>query len=257
MHLCSLKRVGKNQKKKKKVTVTGHFHLQMMRLKKPEKRDTRVEPNLSHTEISMASTMNSPIFLCNQPSLVPCFWPSIHPDAMGSSQFLMPHGAMHQGQDNSMGSIIVLPVPWMLPFLSPASMFPTSDRQNEASTTYQCSNICSSDTLPREESNQFSLHQRTVPVGNVHVAKITLPLDTADQCTSISPPERLSHAFSQTTTSTVSATDHMAWSLSNKARELHLSPRKPEDVFSASEARRRRKELMRLKNSDCYHVHTR
>ncbi|KAL8516892.1 hypothetical protein ACS0TY_015226 [Phlomoides rotata] len=195
---------------------------------------------------STTNTGCSPVFLHNQPSMIPCFWPSILPSSFqytslshntSLSQFTMQHG---DGQEHSMGSaapLLVYPVPWLLPLLPHG----TNDRPN---TSSRCS--CS-DSRPHEDTNNQMASPHNIPQqdtghppGHLVVPGLfspVRPLETSrppwgcqvdDTCdvNVVSTPEERAHGSSQ----------------------RNQEPMKPEDVFATAMARRRRKELMKLKN---------
>ncbi|KAI3471839.1 hypothetical protein Pfo_028492 [Paulownia fortunei] len=173
----------------------------------------KAQPKTSQAEISCSATTRTPIFLHNQPSIVPCFWPSIFPSSdvfqfqcasqsndMSSSQYPMPHRDIpcpHQGQENSMGiarpgtPLFVFPVPWFLPFLTHSCTLHSHSGTNDRKNTHQCSTCSCSETLLHEDKNRLSSNQnmrvessnsmKTISVGSVHGAGFTSPPDSGDQ----------------------------------------------------------------------------
>lgn len=289
--------------------ITILLHLQLAEIKKAEAGEMEEEPKISEAEKSCSATKSTPIFSHNKPSIVPCFWPPIIPSSdvfqflcaahshNMSSQFPTPQGDIpcsHQGQENSMGNarpgtpLFVLPVPWLLPFLTQHSTLHSNTGTNDRTNARQCSKCSCSETRPHEDNNQLSSNQntkaeatnsmKTMSMDSVHRAGLTLPPESGGQYTArhftsdvivpglFSPvrpletrgPPRSFQVDDTAGVNVVSTTKSMRHGLSQRNQEPIIVPRKkPEDVFAASVARRRRKELMKLKNADCHNVQTR
>lgn len=243
-----------------------------------ETEEERNSPEAERFDSAIAST---PVFVHNQPSIVPCFWPSIlppsdvfpfqcasHPHNTSSSQFLMPPGdipSLHQGQDYSMGNqpLFVVPVPWLLPLLTHSSSGGT-----HAHHCGKCS--CSSKANPSDDnmpSSQAYNHMETTGADSDGRGGTS-----GDQCSVRHTPstmvvpglfspvrrrETVEHPRSWQVDDSadlrlVSALESMRNGLLRTNQEpIICSPKKAEDVFVATEARKRRKQLMKLKNIHC------
>ncbi|XP_011094388.1 uncharacterized protein LOC105174095 isoform X2 [Sesamum indicum] len=209
---------------------------------------------------------------------------------MSSQQFAIPHRDMpcpHQGQENSTGlnsgqgttPFIVLPVPWLLPCLTHSSMLHSNSCINDKQNTQPRSSSACSETRLHEDKNQSSssynaraeAHNST-KAGSAHGAGFNMPRDGGVQCTACHPrgavsvPELFSSVRAQeghrpSRTSWVENTAGVDVSATHGTRQKNQEPtiglhKKPENMFVATEARRR-KELMRLRNINCHHVQTR
>ncbi|KAL0410077.1 UNVERIFIED_CONTAM: hypothetical protein Slati_3597400 [Sesamum latifolium] len=256
---------------------------QLAKIKQAESGEKQEEPKASLPEKSCPAATSTPTFFHNQPPVVPFFWPSILPSSdlvqfhcasgsniMSSQQFAIPHRDIpcpHQGQENSTGlnsrqgtPFIVLPVPWLLPCLNHSSMLHPNCCINDKQNTQPRSSSSCSETRLHEDKNQSSSSYKpraearnSTKAGSAHGAGFNMPTDGGGQCTACHPrgavsvPELFSSVRPQESHGT-----------RQKNREpiigLH---KKPENMFAATEARRRRKELMRLRNINCHHVQTR
>ncbi|XP_073144601.1 uncharacterized protein [Henckelia pumila] len=185
--------------------------------------------NSSRPEISAAATGTAPpFFLYNHPSFVPFFWPPVVPssDILSSQYISTPDGMMptweklcsHQGQKGPGGIIskpgtplFVLPVPWLLPFLTQVGASESRpgvlEQKNEASRVHQC---------------------RTCSSSVAHIQEDNLPLSSNRNARA----DAIRHGFLE----------------KNRGRPLTSPSRKLKNAMAASEARIKRKELMRLKN---------
>ncbi|KAG6433934.1 hypothetical protein SASPL_105553 [Salvia splendens] len=197
--------------------------------------EEEVEPNSF-----CSATAMTPMFLQqNQPppSLVPCFWPPMAStsDAFPFQGTSRPHPlqfpmdtppCLHQGQElSTVTPMFIVPVPWVLPLLG---------------TNTRCCGKCScSDARMSEDnnnnkscSNQNAMSadgdRRThEPPAGIVVPGLFSPVRCVEN---LDPPR----AFQ--------VGDHVV-----SAHETGLFRGKSEDIIVATEARRRRKELMRLK----------
>ncbi|KAL0316119.1 UNVERIFIED_CONTAM: hypothetical protein Sradi_5490100 [Sesamum radiatum] len=236
-------------------------------IKKAERREMPEAPNSSAGEIPGSATTGAPILLYYQPSLSPFFWPSIFPSSNGchlqcashsdisSSMHHIDMPSLHQGQElyTRLGNpLFVLPVPWLLPFLSNSNTIhshsDTNKRQNETSSTRQCSFSSSSDSLFVKDEHQLisnlnmlmeaSSSARAMPVQNVCAAGFTSLADETCSLTAVSAP------------------GHTSRGLGKKNQEPIICRNEDsENMFAATTARRRRKELMKLKNNRSQLVH--
>ncbi|KAL0374915.1 UNVERIFIED_CONTAM: hypothetical protein Sradi_3407200 [Sesamum radiatum] len=209
---------------------------------------------------------------------------------MGSQQFTIPHRDIpcpHQGQENATGlnsrqgtPFIVLPVPWLLPCLNHSSMLhPSSCLNDKQNTQPRSSSSCSEAWLHEDKNQSSSIHnaraeaRNSTKAGSARGAGFNMPTDGGGQCTArhprgaVSVPELFSSVRPQeghkpTRTSRVENTSRVDVSATSGTRQKNQEPiiglhKKPENMFAATEARRRRKELMRLRNINCHHVQTR
>lgn len=275
------------------------MHFLIINVKKAEPREIRDETKSSQAEIATSATISSPVFLYNQPSLVPFVCPFVpssnvihlqhayHSDIMSSSQFSMQQRDISSSGITGPGNpLFVLPVPWLLPLPSYSTMVhsysDTNKRQNETPSTHQCSMSSSSDTLFLEDNHELSSNlnmwmeasnsKRSMSVGSAIGAGFTYPVDSGDQDTGDHPkvtlvvPEKLSSVRPVESIrpirnseedniyniNAISATKHMSKTLpKNPEPSRH---KKSENVFAATKARRRRKELIKLKNIQCHHL---
>ncbi|KAL0336996.1 UNVERIFIED_CONTAM: hypothetical protein Scaly_1974700 [Sesamum calycinum] len=236
-------------------------------IKKAERREMPEATNSSAGEIPGSATTGAPILLYYQPSLSPFFWPSIFPSSnachlqcashsdISSSMHHIDMPSLHQGQElyTRLGNpLFVLPVPWLLPFLSNSNTIhshsDTNKRQNETSSTRQCSFSSSSDSLFVKDEHQLisnlnmlmeaSSSARAMPVQNVCAAGFTSLADETCSLTAVSAP------------------GHASRGLGKKNQEPIICRNEDsENMFAATTARRRRKELMKLKNNRSQLVH--
>lgn len=297
---------NENLKKQKELMVEEYSSIkgrneflkaQLAEAKKLAAGETEEEPNSSDAEKFSCTTASAPIFLHNQPPIVPCFWPHILPSSdvfpfqcashthnMSLSQFPMPPGDIPcvrqgQGQEHSMGNarpgapLFVVPIPWLLPLLAHSS----------TNTTHYCGKCSCSEARLSEDSSPLPSNQNMRAEGYNHMQTMcadsdgrdgtTLPPDSSVQCsirqppgaivvpglfTPVRPREALEPPWScqvdDTTTDLrlVSALESMRHGLLRTNQETSIcSSTKAEDVYVATEARRRRKELMKLKNIHC------
>ncbi|KAL0344775.1 UNVERIFIED_CONTAM: hypothetical protein Sradi_4308800 [Sesamum radiatum] len=283
MHLELIKKAAdlseenENLKKEKELALKEYtslkgrnefLQLQLANIKKAERREMQEAPNSSAGEKPSSATTGAPILLCYQPSLSPFFWPSIfpssngchlqcasHSDVISSSMHGIDMPSLHQGQEvyTRLGNpLFVLPVPWLLPFLSNSytihSHSDTNKRQNETSSTRQCSFSSSSDSLFVKDEHQLlsnlnmmmeaSSSARAMPVQNVCAAGFTPLADGTCSLTAVSAPGHTSHGL-----------------VKKNQEPIICCNEDSENVFAATTARRRRKELMKLKHSRSQLVH--
>ncbi|KAI3447481.1 hypothetical protein Pfo_004146 [Paulownia fortunei] len=215
-------------------------------------------------------------------------------DVMSSSQFLMRQRdipSLHLGQETTLGitgpgnPLFVLPVPCLLPFLSHSatlhSYSGTNKRQKEISSAHQCGMSLSSDTLFVKDNHQLSSNPnmrmeasnstRSMSVGSVDGAGFTFPADSGDHYKGHNPkvtllvpetlrsvrsvesirPTRNSQEDDIYDLNVVSAPEYISQGLLKKNQEPIICGHK-----KSTKARRRRKELMKLKNNHWHHVRT-
>ncbi|KAK4392083.1 hypothetical protein Sango_1986100 [Sesamum angolense] len=161
---------------------------------------------------------------------------------------------MPEAPNSSAGEIPVsaTTVPWLLPFLSNSNTIhshsDTNKRQNETSSTRQCSFSSSSDSRFVKDEHQLisnlnmlmeaSSSARAMPVQNVCAAGFTSLADETCCLTAVSAP------------------GHTSRGLGKKNQEpIICCNEDSENMFAATTARRRRKELMKLKNNRSQLVH--
>ncbi|KAL3839791.1 hypothetical protein ACJIZ3_024382 [Penstemon smallii] len=235
---AELSEENENLKKKKELAVKEYNTLktrneflkaQMAKIKHEEPKPSSSTPNFLRD---------------HQPSLVPCFWPSdvfqfqyppqFHPNVMTSPQFLMPNTS----NTRPATPVFVMQVPWLLPFVPPNSTFQSHDIQNETSSS------------------------RTMSMGSIDGARLSAPHDSGAHYTahhnhpggtSVFVPQPQSNAgpvesIRPAGNSSINYTTH-----EEPVIHLHKSS---EDAVVEAEARRRRKELMKLKNIHGHHAHT-
>ncbi|KAH6825375.1 hypothetical protein C2S53_018727 [Perilla frutescens var. hirtella] len=237
---------------------------QLAEAKKVAAGETEEEPNSPEAEKFSSANASAPIFLHNQPSMVPCFWPPIIP----SSEHSM-------GNAGPGAPLFVVPIPWLLPLLT-----------HSGTNSHYCGKCLCSEARPSEDSNHLPSNQnmRAEAEGYNHMQNVcaddhidrrggmTLPLDRGVQCSVRQPPgaivvpglftpvrpreslepPRSCQEDDTTDIRLVSAIENMRHGLLRTNQETIIcSPKKAEDVYVATEARRRRKELMKLKNIHC------
>ncbi|KAL8039684.1 hypothetical protein ABFX02_10G052200 [Erythranthe guttata] len=221
-------------KKEKEVAVKQYDSLkdrnevlkaELAKLKKAEQLwGPEEDPNTSSSSRPDETSSANSIYLHNRPSLVSCFWPSLFPSSDILQSQCGPHlsydTSSSQGQENPMGApVLLFPVPFLLPFQTP----------NEGKNTENQSNICScSVARPNEENNSNNNNNSQV--------------DDTSNANDVPAPESATHVGS-----------------AEENREPVVSPREDsDDALAATIARRRRKELMKMKNKHCYQKqHTR
>lgn len=185
--------------------------------------------------------------------------------------------------------LFVLPLPLALPFPiygAPLTYSDTNKRPNETPSGHPCSMSSTSDNLFVAENNELSPKpnalmkasscRRSMPAGNAIGTGFTHPVNSGDHHTghrlefTLLTPEKLSCIKPVESVGPVrnsqennisdpyapSATDNMLETLPKKAEPAACRHKKPENVFAATKARRRRKEVMMLKNVECHHTRT-
>ncbi|KAL7137409.1 hypothetical protein ABFS83_10G090200 [Erythranthe nasuta] len=197
---------------------------ELAKLKKAEQlRGPQEDPNTSSSSRPDESSSATSIYLHNRPSVVPCFWPSLFPSSdILQSQCGPPLSydtSSSQGQEKSMGApLLLFPVPFLLPFQTP----------NEGKNTENQSSICSCSVARLNEDNNNNNNNNN---NNSQVD------DTSNaNANDVSAPESATRAGS-----------------AEENREPVVSPREDsDDAIAATIARRRRKELMKMRNKHCY-----
>ncbi|XP_073136461.1 uncharacterized protein [Henckelia pumila] len=214
---------------------------QMAKRKLAKAGHIRDKPESSLTEISSSSAaITTPICLNNRASLLPFFWPfnSQRPsdtDFTNASQIRIPmwnESCLSQGQDCSTAinkprpPYFILPVPWLLPFISPDGKLEfhpaTKDQQHEPPPIHQCQ-MCSSFSTLLHEDRGIGVYNpaRVIPTSNGVGARFRFPRDYTR------------HGFSD----------------KNHGGRIISSSRKPgNDAIAATEARRKRRELMMMRS---------
>lgn len=242
--------------------------------------ETEEERNSPEAERSGSATASTRVFLHNQPSMVPCFWPSIipssdvfpfqcasHPHNTSSSQFLMKPGDI---QEYSIGNppLFVVPVPWLLPLLTHSSSGGTHGHH-----CGKCS--CSSEANPSDDNSRHIQNTRAEAYNHMETmgadsdgrggtsgvqSSVRQPPSTIvvpGLFSPVRPRETVERPRSWQVDDSadlrlVSALESMRHGLLRTNQEpIVCSPKKAEDMFVATEARKRRKELMKLKNIHC------
>lgn len=238
---------------------------QLAEAKKVAAGETEEERNSSEAEKFCSATASAQVFLHNQPSIVPCFWPPIIPSsdvfpfqcASHPHQFLMPPGdipCLHQGQEHSMGNprpgapLLVVPVPWLLPLHTHhcgkcscsdnSNHMPSSQNMSAEAYNHMHTMCADSDGRAGASGAQCSVRQPIVVPGLFTPVR---PRETVE-------PPRSCQVDDIADLRLVSALESMRHGLLRTNQE---PIKKAEDVFVATEARRRRKELMKLKNIHC------
>ncbi|KZV48948.1 monodehydroascorbate reductase-like [Dorcoceras hygrometricum] len=194
------------------------------------------QSNSSRAEISTAATVTAPpFFLYNHPSFVPFFWPPIVPSSdVFSSQYLSnPDGTTptwekpctDHGQQGPGGistkpgtPLFLLPVPWTLPFLT------------QVGTT-----------------ESHPMVKRKHEVSHTHQCRTTSP--------SVTHIQEQNHHLSSNRNSRTDGFKHGFFE-KNRGGPLLSASRKLKNVMAASEARIKRRELMKLKNRHGDNSHT-
>lgn len=185
--------------------------------------------------------------------------------------------------------LFVLPLPLAFPFPiygAPLTYSDTNKRPNGTPSGHQCSMSSTSDNLFVAENNELSPKpnvlmkasscRRSMPAGNAMGAGFTYPVNSGDHHTGhhleFTPvmPEKLSCIKPVESVGPVRnsqgdnisdpyappATDNMLETLPKKVEPVVCRHKKPDNVFAATKARRRRKEVMMLKNVQYHHTRT-
>lgn len=216
-----------------------------------------------------------------------------HSDVTSLSEFSLQHRDMASSDVGITGPgnpLFVLPLPWALPFPiygTPLTSYSdTKKRQSETPSAHQCSMPSTSDNLFVAENNELSPKpnvlmqasscRRSTPAGSAIGAGFTYPVNRCDRYTghhsevTLLMPEKLScikpvESVGPTRNSlednicdpyAASDTDNMLETLPKNAEPVICRHKKPENVFAATKARRRRKEVMMLKNVQYHRTRT-
>ncbi|KAL1541373.1 hypothetical protein AAHA92_25604 [Salvia divinorum] len=276
---------NENLKKEKELAVEAYnslknrnkfLKLQAANTKKAESQ----EPKLSQAEKPVTS---SPLSLYNQPSLIPFPWPTVlssnfihyqypsHSDPISLSEH-RDISSTHLGPETSSvrpgpgNMLFAIPLPWVLPLPSYGpvlcSCSDTKKRMNNTHSAHQCSKSSSSDNLFVVENNELSSKSDLPMKDNTCVGSVNrdYPVNSGDHCTELHSgatlltPEKLScirptRNSLEEETGDPCAMENVLETLPKKNAELLAirHHRKPENLFSATMARRRRKELMMLR----------
>lgn len=228
-------------------------------MKKVLAREREEELSSCRAKRVFSATTTASIF--QPPSMVPCFLPSMvpssdafpfqcatHPHHMSqpsvfpfqcatpphhitSPQFPMPPGEEHSIPT----PYVVVPLPWLLPFLTHAS----TSGANTSRPCEKCSCSCSRHSEDnqsmqniRAEANSQSSSRRT-PAG-ITVPGLFSPVRRQEDL----EPSRAFQAHDTAVSAHGSVGDGL----------FQIYQEKPDDFIASTEARKRRKELMRLKN---------
>ncbi|KAL3839792.1 hypothetical protein ACJIZ3_024383 [Penstemon smallii] len=225
---AELSEENENLKKKKELAVKEYNTLKTRNefLKAQMAKIKHEEPN---------SSSSTPNFLRDhQPSLVPCFWPSdvfqfqyppqFHPNVMTSPQFLMPN-------TRPATPLFVMQAPWLLPFHTPSSTgYYSNNIKNETSLNHGARH-----TFPQDSSAHYTTHHH-------HPGGTTVFVPGPQS--SVGPVESLRPA----------GNSHVIYT-THQDPVIHLH-KKSEDAVVEAEARRIRKEVMKLKNIHGLHAPT-
>lgn len=253
-------------------------------LKKAESQ----EPKSSQADKPI-TTSQLPLY--NHPSLISFSWPTVlssnfvhyqypsHSDPISlsehrdiSSTNLGPESSsVRTGPGNL---LIAIPLPWVLPLpnYGPVlcSCSDTEKKTNETHPAHQCSKSSSSDNLFVVENNELSSKSDMLIKDSTCVRSAVgdYPVNSGDHCTELHSgatllaPEKLScirptrNSF-EDETSDPCAMENVLETLPKKNAELALRHHnKPENLFSALMARRRRKELMMLRSVKFHQART-
>lgn len=143
---------------------------------------------------------------------------------------------MPAGQERQGAPLFILPVPCLLPFLvQNSTLHSHSDTTDRRNTTHPSSSSCSEQNTRTEASDS-----KDNPV-------------SADICQYIENHPKESSACNVNVASAAENTGR--GSLGDENEEPIIGPdSKSDEVFAATVARRRRKELMKLKNKHCHHL---
>ncbi|KAL1545724.1 hypothetical protein AAHA92_22415 [Salvia divinorum] len=219
---------------------------------------TEEEPNSSEAEKTCSATAMTPMFLQNHPppSLVPYFWPPITPssDAFPFQCTSHPHPlqfpmntppCLHQGQElSTVTPLFIVPVPWVLPLLAHSS--------TDGTNTHYCGKCLCSDAKMSEDNNKKSCsNQNTTSAEAYNPIMQTVSVD-GDRRAHEPPAAIVVPGLFSPVRRVENLDPHRACQVgdvvsANETVEGGLFRGKAKDVIVATEARRRRKELMRLK----------
>ncbi|KAL6574963.1 hypothetical protein OROMI_012248 [Orobanche minor] len=220
---------------------------QLSKSKKAEIRDHMQED----PEVSCARKSGSAIFSScyNPPSLVPCFWPPIFP-LTDTLEFQC--GPRSHNTNSSLSPMLLYPVPWLLPFFGHGS----TPYCHLGAKGHQCSKCSCSETLLHEYNRHLANNRNTL--GSVRGPELGFPLESGDNDTAQHPdgavyvPGLFARVKPQETCGP--ARDDVGFGLSGRNQQSMIKRiNKTEDVFAATEARRRRKEMMKFKNVPSRH----
>ncbi|KAJ8537639.1 hypothetical protein K7X08_014179 [Anisodus acutangulus] len=242
------------------------LRIQIAKREKAKAEETDGGSKSKPIEISSTSTAPTPTSLFNQSPMTPFFWPSIIQPFNG---FLLQCGTQsisditsvlpsptsgdlnstRRESSNPGNPLFVLPFPWLIPFHPQNSPFlPWSsyltEKHPEASSVHQCST-----SHPNMENNQATerdfLHEAGLvfpsdggaSVGSrqpsgVHSREVGPMTGTSGQ---IDPPQQ------------DNTNDFKAGDTSEKTSQESVTSKKLVDAVAATEARKRRKELLKLK----------
>ncbi|XP_051130415.1 uncharacterized protein LOC127250956 [Andrographis paniculata] len=223
---------------------------ELAKIKTSKQGEFREEQTAASSENPCPASTSTQTFLCNQQPVVPCFWPPVLPssesvrfqcapvsNAMNPSHFPVP--CTHQGQGNSLETgrqgtpFFVVAVPWLLPFLTHGG---TADFQS-----------CSND-VPQNESNQLSSSLDM----NLNMEVLNSAVPTACNGCQRLENRRVDDSCGGCVSCTSESIQHGLFG-KNLDPNSFSSPKSAEDVSAATLARRRRKELMRLKSVHCHY----
>ncbi|KAL2503001.1 Basic-leucine zipper (bZIP) transcription factor family protein [Forsythia ovata] len=199
----------------------------------------------------------------------------------------MPCSHLEQDNSTSLNKtgapVFVFPVPWPFPFVAQSSTLNSQpalkDRQNGNSPSCQCCMHSTSDTLVHAENHQLlptvkkkpeaSSSMQTISLGNIHGERFSVPPDDGGQ--QLVPQHKGAIHVSEPPSCTIqiasfrrsinaqvdesldikarsSAPEHMAQALPDDKKAIIWSNGKSKDNIASTEARKKRKELLKLKN---------
>lgn len=271
---------NENLKKKKELAAKEYRSLknenttlrrQISKVEKAEAEETDGASTSKPVEISTTSTAPAatpapiPTSLCNQPPILPFFWPSIVqpfnllqcstqniPDiaSVVPSPTAGELNSINRQQSSNPGNpLYVLPFPCLIPFHPQSNPFlpwtsPITEKHGETSSAHQCST-----SYVNMENNQAVTAQETeteAVLGFPPDVGVSGHIDTHQQDNT---PD----------TNAVSCTAGHGGDTSEKTSQefITCSSEKTADAIAATEARRRRKELLHLKghHSDQFGPH--
>ncbi|XP_047976692.1 uncharacterized protein LOC125218929 isoform X2 [Salvia hispanica] len=210
------------------------------------------ESNSSEAEKPCSATATTPMFLQqNQPtpSLVPCFWPPMAStsDAFPFQGTSHPHPlqfpmdtppCLHQGQElSTVTPLFIVPVPWVLPLLG--------------TNTHCCGKCSCSDARMSEDNNNKSCSNQNAMSAEAYNNPIMQAMSADGDRRAHEPPAGIVVPGLFSPVRRVENLDPpRAFQVGDHVVSPHetgLFRGKSEDIIVATEARRRRKELMRLK----------
>lgn len=203
------------------------------------------DPDLSnHMEIPNSLSTDCPLLLYNQHSFAPILWPSIFEPSNPTQSQNGPQNAISiisTGKRDSTMPLFVVPIPWFFP---PSELQPhlTLEKQDEACLNEQCSSFSSSKDATNVDKTKTEASTSIVamPVKGMTLKPAFMEKhENGAQADYINNVENIASVSSPRTGT--------GW-LERKPEVIIYPKKKLVDTAAAADARKRRKELKKLKN---------